>query len=216
LSGLTQTFLLSLSALFSIVNPIGGAIMFSQMTASLAHRERTLLARRIAAYSAILMIVVLWTGSWLLEFFGIGLPALRIGGGLVVMSSAWSLLQSPDSHEGQDEAPRGAVADDMAFFPLTMPLTTGPGTIAVTVALASSVPSAQPDHFWAQLAISAAALAIAAFVGIAYSLADRVTALLGAARANILSRLAAFVLLCVGVQIVLAGIEGFVAAMPVK
>ena len=73
-----QTFLLALSALFSIVNPIGVAFIFSQVTAGRSHAERQRLARMIAFYAAIVMLIALWGGAYVLSFFGISLAALRI------------------------------------------------------------------------------------------------------------------------------------------
>lgn len=208
-----QTFLLSLPALFSIVNPVGGAMMFNQMTRGRSTSERRVLARRVAIYSAVVMLVSLWVGSQVLQFFGISLPALRIAGGLVVLSSAWSLLQSPDSLEGRDQATVSSRQDDIAFFPLTMPLTTGPGTMSVAVALASSTPAQAGDRALAIGGASAAAVVVALSIWFFYALADRISALLGPSMANVVSRLAAFVLLCIGVQIMLAGLGEFVRGL---
>jgi multiple antibiotic resistance protein len=213
-SSFLQSFLLALPALFSIVNPVGSALIFSQVTADRTHAERTVLARRIALYSLLIMLGALWGGSHVLNFFGVSLAALRIAGGFVVAAAAWSLLNQPEQNEErkQAQAADAAGAEDVAFFPLTLPFTTGPGTIAVAIAIGSNLPVGRPG-FWAFAAgASAAALAIAAMVWIAYSSADRLVALLGRQHARIVTRLSAFLLLCVGVQIALNGIGDFVAA----
>jgi len=133
MSGSVQSYLLALSALFSIVNPIAMALIFSQVTAERGRDEKRDLARRIALYSAIVMLGALWGGAYILNFFGVSLAALRIGGGLVVATSAWALLQRPEQTEErkQEQASHATGAGDVAFYPLTMPFTTGPGTIAV-------------------------------------------------------------------------------------
>ena len=213
MNGAFQTFLLSLPALLSIVNPIGGAMMFSQMTRGRAAPERQLLARRVAIYSAAVLLVALWIGSYLLQFFGISLSALRIAGGLVVLSSAWALLQSPHSHEGREQAESESPQEDMAFFPLTMPLTTGPGTISVAIALASNTPADPASRLFALGGASVAALIVALSIWIFYALGDRTAALLGRSLANVVSRLSAFVLLCIGTQIMLAGIADFARSL---
>ncbi|RYJ01365.1 MAG: hypothetical protein EON47_10995, partial [Acetobacteraceae bacterium] len=103
---------------------------------------------------------------------------------------------------------------DVAFFPLTMPFTTGPGTISVAIALGANRPSgrlAEALPFFA--GVSAAALLVAAFVWLAYASADRVTGLLGEARARVVSRLAAFLMLCVGTQITLSGVTDVLAGL---
>lgn len=91
-SGL-QNFLLALSALFSIVNPVAAALIFAQVTADRSHAERLDLARRVGLYSAAVMLVSLWGGAYVLNFFGITLAALRIAGGFVVVTGRlWSSI----------------------------------------------------------------------------------------------------------------------------
>ena len=203
LAALSQSFLLALSALFSIVNPIGSALIFAQVTADRTHAERLGLAKRIGAYSALVMLVALWAGAAILSFFGVTIAALRIAGGLVVAASAWGLLPRAQKHE-QAAEPDGS--SDIAFFPLTMPFTTGPGTISVAIALGSNRPVVAVDSIPYVIGLSLAALSVAALVWIAYGSADRIVAWLGRARARILGRLFAFLLLCIGTQITLNGI----------
>jgi multiple antibiotic resistance protein len=209
------SFLLALSALFSIVNPLGGAIIYSQVTANRDPAERVALARRVAFYSAIVMIVALWAGAPVLSFFGISLSALRIAGGLVVAAQAWELLTQPEQQEDrkQQQAAPAGVDPDVAFFPLTIPFTTGPGTISVAIALSASGPAAGTELAAFVIGSSLAALAIALCVGLCYASADRLTALLGKARSRVVTRLAAFLLLCIGVQILLTGVSDALAPL---
>ena len=203
-----QSYLLALSALFSIVNPIGSALIFSQVTADRSHAERQDLARKVGTYGALVMLVALWGGAAVLNFFGVTLAALRIAGGLVVAASAWRLLSAAGENEArkQDQVSVVSGANDVAFFPLTMPFTTGPGTISVAIALGSNLPVASPDRVPFVLGASFAALTVAIMIWIAYGSADRLVALLGHARARVLSRLSAFLLLCIGTQITLNGV----------
>ncbi|MBL6079146.1 MarC family protein [Belnapia sp. T18] len=204
-----QSFVLAFSALFSIVNPIGAALVFSEVTADRSHAERVLLAKRIGLYAAMMMLGALWLGAYVLEFFGVSLAALRIAGGLVVAVRAWSLLMAPEAIEArkQEQAGEATGAADDAFFPLTMPFTTGPGTISVAVALGANRPPGGVGAILPFFAgVSAAAVAVAVTVWLAYSSADRLTGLLGEARARVVSRLAAFLMLCVGTQITLGGV----------
>lgn len=203
------TFLLAFSALFSIVNPIGGALIYSQVTANRPHEERKSIAWRVALYSAITMLVALWIGATMLSFFGISIPALRIAGGAVVAASAWQLLSTPERLEGekQEQAAPASLQGDVAFYPLTMPFTTGPGTIAVSIALSANGPAFEKEWVPFLLGTSGAAIAIALVVGLCYSSADRVVALLGQSGSRVVTRLAAFILLCVGVQIAMTGVQ---------
>lgn len=205
---LSQTFLLAFSALFSIVNPLSGALIFSQLTGDRTHAERLVLAQRIAVYSAMVMLGSLWFGVYLLNFFGITVAALRVSGGIVVAAAGWQMLYAAEERQERKENQAGEAmhSADVAFFPLTMPMTTGPGTISVAIALGSNRPAGGSGLTSFLLGSSVAAVAIAAIVWISYHFADRVVDLLGRTRAQIVSRLAAFLLLCVGVQITLNGI----------
>jgi multiple antibiotic resistance protein len=209
------SFLIAFPALFSIVNPPGGALIYSQVTADREHAERVRLAWRVAFYSAGVMLAAFWAGATLIGFFGVTLSALRIAGGLVVASRAWQLLSAPQEHEDrkQAQASSAATADDVAFFPLTIPFTAGPGTIAVAIALSAGAPSGALDRlpFFAGGTLAAVAVAIA--VGLCYAAADRVVALLGPAGARVVTRLTAFLLLCIGVQIVLTGVQNALAPL---
>jgi multiple antibiotic resistance protein len=208
-----QTYLLTLSALFSIVNPLGSAFIVSQVTAGRQHAERVQLASKIALYSLIVMLVALWGGTYVLSFFGISLSALRIAGGAVVAVNAWGLLQAPETTEARKQRQAGEAEgiDAVAFFPLTIPFTTGPGTIAVAITLGSSRPYSGPEALAFVLGASGAALTVALIVWVTYAFADRMEAMLGRSKAQVVSRLAAFLLLCVGTQIALSGIADFVS-----
>ena len=210
-----DSLLISFPALFAIVNPPGGALIYSQVTAERDHAERVRLAWRVALYSAAVMLVALWIGAQVIGFFGVTVSALRIGGGLVVATRAWELLSAPESREDrkQAQAAQATGADDVAFFPLTIPFTAGPGTIAVAIALGANRPTATPDLLAHLAGDSLAALAVALTVGLCYAAADRVVALLGPEGSRVLTRLTAFLLLCIGVQIVLTGVQEF--AVPI-
>ncbi|WP_336491655.1 MarC family protein [Methylobacterium nigriterrae] len=206
-----QHFLLALSGLFSIVNPIGAALIFAQVTGELSHADRLELSRRISLYAAMVMLAALWAGAPILNFFGVSLAALRIAGGLVVAASAWVLLNAPEAREARKQAeaaqdPAARNLAEIAFFPLTLPFTTGPGTIAVAIAIGSNRPAEAPERIGFYVGASAAALAVAAMVRLAYGSADRVVTLIGPVRARVLGRLSAFLLLCVGTQITVNGI----------
>ncbi|MBP2277871.1 MAG: multiple antibiotic resistance protein [Sphingomonas echinoides] len=209
-------FLLAFPALFSIVNPIGAALIFNEVTTGRSRDERKRLVSRIAFYSLAVLLTSLWLGGYILTFFGVSLSALRIAGGLVVAVRAWSLLMQPEVHEERKASAAGPAHDsheDVAFFPLTMPLTTGPGTIAVAIALSSQRPVSGVRTLAFFGGLSAAAICVAATVWICYSSAGRIEALLGPGGARIMSRLVAFLLLCIGVQIMITGVIGVSALL---
>jgi multiple antibiotic resistance protein len=203
-----NAFLLGFPALFSIVNPISGAFIFREVTADRT-QDRAGIARQVALYSLVVMSVALWAGSYLMAIFGITLAALRVAGGIVVALSAWSLLNAPERHEArkQEQATPAVGVDDIALFPLTIPFTTGPGTISVAVALGSSHPRTAEELVWFFLGMTAATMAVAAVIWITYSSTDRISRLMGPRGGRTVTRLSAFLLLCIGVQILITGME---------
>jgi multiple antibiotic resistance protein len=209
-------FLLAFPALFSIVNPIGSAFIFDAVTGNLSHADRAQVAWRVGVYSLIVILGALWAGTYVLSFFGVSIAALRIAGGSVVALNAWHLLTAAETHEAQKQeqaGPSGQAAMDMAFFPLTMPFTAGPGTISVAVALGAERPRHGVELLWFFIGVSGAAVVIAAMVWIFYRSADRVAAWLGASARRSLTRLMAFLLLCIGVQILIGGVEDVVLGL---
>jgi multiple antibiotic resistance protein len=202
-------FLLAFPALFSIINPIGGALIFNEVTLGFPTPTKLRVAGRVGLYSLVVLLGALWGGAYVLNFFGITLAALRIGGGTVVALTAWHLLMAQDHHENrQRPETEAAIGEtlDVAFFPLTMPLTTGPGAISVAITLGAERPGTGLGVLAFFLGASAAACANALIVWVAYRSAGRVTDWLSATARNILARLMAFLLLCIGVQILITGV----------
>lgn len=204
-----HAFLLGFPALFSIISPLTGAFIFFEVTQRRASRDRDRLAMLVAFYSLIVMVAALWAGPFLLSFFGIGLPALRIGGGLVVALSAWHLLNAPERREAQkqEQAAPAEEGDDIALFPLTIPFTTGPGTISVAIALGAVHPPRVQGVLLFFLGMTAAAAGNAAAIWGCYRLGGQVGRLLGPGGTRTVTRLFAFLLLCIGVQILTTGVQ---------
>lgn len=208
MSDITNAFLLVYAGLFPIVNPVGGAPLFLGLTATCTDAERHLLAQRVAINSALLLAGSMFVGSHLLVLFGITLPVVRVAGGLVLIAFGWKLLHSGLDVDGGHEASaehRPGEAD--SFYPLTLPLTVGPGSISVAIALGSQRPSSTG---LAALALPAAAalagiLAIAATIYVCYRFAEPLIARLGKSGTNVVVRLSAFLLLCIGIQILWTG-----------
>ena len=202
-----SAFLLAFPALFSIVNPIAGAFIFREATAQVTRDDRHRLAGRVAFYSLLVLLTALWTGSYVLAFFGISLAALRIAGGIVLSLFAWNLLSAPEQREArkQEQAAPVAAADDVAFFPLTLPFTTGPGTISVAIALSSGHPTHTDNWLPFFIGVTVAALSVAITIWVAYRFADRLSSLLGTNGSRTVTRLSAFLLFCIGVQILITG-----------
>jgi multiple antibiotic resistance protein len=157
----------------------------------------------------------MFVGSSVLALFGVSIPALRVGGGLVVAVAGWRMLNAKASFT--DQTIEAALTPEglqrAAFYPLTMPLTTGPGTIAVTIALGTGQPFAGHTLTLALLGALAASLAICALIYLCFRFADRMEGLLGHALSDALLRLFALVLLCIGVEIIWSGIAEMVRGL---
>jgi multiple antibiotic resistance protein len=198
---ISTEFLIGFSAIFSLINPLGMAFVFAEKTRSLPDGVRVELARKVATYSFILVLAAMLLGAPILAFFGIGLPALRIAGGLLVAFAGYAMLTTPDARSEDVTAITASTAEEMAFFPLTMPLTVGPGTIAASIALGAQDKSGLIGH----LVIWAIALPIAVSIYVCYRHAATVAKAIGPEASRIVTRLTAFLLMCIGVQMVLTG-----------
>jgi multiple antibiotic resistance protein len=207
MNAFTDTFLLTYAALFPIVNPVGSAPLFLGLTQFCTDRERNTLALRVAINSFFLLIGSLVIGSHVLEFFGISLPVVRIGGGLVVTVFGWKLLNSDERPDGERDARKNTSPIPDPFYPLTMPLTVGPGSISVAITLGSQ----RPGNFgWTELmqfgsAAVAGILAIVCTIWFCYRFAESTVTRLGKTATNVVVRLSAFIMLCIGIQILWNG-----------
>jgi multiple antibiotic resistance protein len=210
-------FLLVFPSLFSIINPIGGAFIFYGVTKDFLPADKEKVAALVGVYSLLIMFGALWAGAYVLRFFGVSIDALRIAGGTVVALSGWRLLTSADTHpdrKGHERAEEeGGDGDPMqvAFFPLTLPFTTGPGTIAVAITVGAERPSTGAGFVAFFLGASVAAIANAAIIWIFYRSADRLTNFVGPTAQAVIVRLTAFLLMCIGVQILVTAIGDLIA-----
>jgi membrane protein, MarC family len=209
------SFLLVFGSLFPIVNPPGSAFMFLAHTRAGTRAHRAELALRVAVYAFLIINGSLYVGSAVLTLFGVSIPALRVGGGLVIAVAGWRLLNAKPGATDRDVeveyTPEGLRS--AAFYPLTMPLTTGPGTIAVTIALGTSHPFAHSAPSWSILGALLAAAAISALIYLCFRFADRMEGLLGRALTDALMRLFALLLLCIGVEIIWRGVSEMVRSL---
>ena len=211
-----NSFLLVYAGLFPIVNPVGGAPIFLGLTRQTPPAQRAVLAGRVAVNGFLLLLGSLFIGSHVLEFFGITLPIVRIAGGLVVSMFGWRMLHSgddPDQAPSADASVKPMTLRD-AFYPLTMPLTVGPGSIAVAITLGSRRPGGEAGGFADLVLVGAAAVlglaAISVTVYVCYRYAERIISFLGETGTNVLVRLSAFILLCIGIGIIWSGYSALI------
>jgi multiple antibiotic resistance protein len=212
LGDFVNSILLVFAGLFPIVNPVGDAPIFLTLTRHSGMRERHLLASKVAINSFILLTGSLFLGSYVLVFFGITLPVLRIAGGLVVTAFGWKLLHAGDNPDERDDDAQPNIAID-AFYPLTMPLTVGPGSISVAITLGTQRPAGEQNM--TELATLALAgvlglAAVALSIYVCYRFAETIISVLGERGTDVVMRLSAFILLCIGIQIIWNGYSSLV------
>ena len=183
LSSFLSTFLYVFTSLVTVVNPIGAAMFFLTITSGATRAQRMTLSNKVCIYFLIMALVTLCAGSFVLSFFGISLGVLRVAGGLILFSAGWLALNNTSS------------------YPFTMPLTLGPGAIAVTTAIGTSMNFTIPNVIGA----FAAALANALIVWLCFRYADRITEILGPSGSDAIGRIFSFILVCLGVQIFWTG-----------
>jgi len=209
-----RSVLLVYAALLPIVNPFGMAPIFASMTYGYDISVRRTVAMRVAVNGMVLLIASLFIGSYVLDFFGVSMAAVQLGGGLVVMISGWRILnqQSNVSDRNLETHPSSEAILSKAFYPLTMPLTVGPGSIAVALTLGGNAQAESHRQF---LTSALASILGVAFIGLTiylcYRFSDELERLLGPTGTSILIRLSAFILVCIGIQIMFNGIDDFYA-----
>ncbi|HUA77093.1 MAG TPA: MarC family protein [Acetobacteraceae bacterium] len=209
-----NTFLLVYAALFPIVDPIGNVPFFLAATLANTEAERHALASGVARYSFFLLVGSFFFGANVLGFFGVTIPAVRVAGGLAVSAFGWRLLESggtADTADGAKSGAGGAKPVD-AFYPLTLPLTVGPGSISVAITLGAERPPLDSEPLDLALFVAAALVALVALavtIYLCYRFSQRTVAILGERGTNVLLRLSAFIVLCIGIQIISSGVAAF-------
>jgi multiple antibiotic resistance protein len=189
--------------LFPIVDPFGGIPVFFTMTSSWTPRERSRTAFKTGIWVFLILVTFLFFGRFVLHFFGISLPVLKIAGGLIVANAAWGMVTSraritpEESHEAQDK-------EDISLTPLAMPLMSGPGAIGVVMALAAHVDNASA-YIGMIIGIAGIALSVALFFWMGEPLVRK----LGPSAVGAINKIFGFLILAIAVQLVSDGIADF-------
>jgi multiple antibiotic resistance protein len=204
---------LAIAALFPIVDPLGGAPIYLAMVSSLTPADRARTARLVSINSFFLLTVSVLIGAYVLDIFGVSIPAVQVGGGLIVCAIGWSFLMTPGSPAVSDRtsSPDAEILTQRAFYPLTMPLTVGPGSISVAITLGANPPRELRSLFTTALAHVIGVFIVAVSIYLCYRYADRILNKLGRTGTNVLIRLSAFILFCIGVQIMWNGLQAMLS-----
>ena len=205
------------ATLLPIINPLAGAPIFLSVTGGNDQLTR-IMARRVAINCFFLLVGALLIGGYVLDFFGLSIPIVRVAGGLVVAAAGWRMLNDT----GQDALQQSVAAAtatlsepeiaQRSFMPMSFPLTVGPGTIAATIALGSKRPE-QAFNLIPQAAGALLGLTLsAAVIYLTYRYSGSLLQKLGRTGTMVLMRLAAFILLCIGIEILWSGLSELLRA----
>jgi multiple antibiotic resistance protein len=190
-------------ALFPIVDPFGGVPIFFAMTSDWTDRDRTRTAIKTGLWVFIILVTFLFFGRFVLYFFGISLPVLKIAGGLIVANTAWGMVTSTarispaESHEAESK-------EDISLTPLAMPLMSGPGAIGVVMALAAHVDD-KAAYIGMIIGIAVVALSVTLFFWFGGPLVRR----LGPSAVGAINKIFGFLILAIAVQLVWNGMADF-------
>jgi multiple antibiotic resistance protein len=217
----TKTVLLIIAGLFPIINPPAAGFIVLSLVPHVSLAERAEMARRIAINSFVILLASLLVGAYVLSFFGISIPVLRVAGGIIIGVAGWNLLQAPDEDEADGELrakpaqARPASLRAKAFYPLTLPITVGPGSIAVAIALGTGTPRAglAPVHL---IGVGVALVVLCASIYVCVRFAGHMERLLGAIGTEVAMRLFAFVIFCIGVQLLWLGLSELLQSLHFK
>jgi multiple antibiotic resistance protein len=216
LGDLIKNTLLVVGTLFPIVNPIGNTPIFLSLTRGLSGQGRSALARMIALNGLILILASIFIGTHILTFFGISLPVVQVGGGLLVISTGWTLLRRPNDEidgSGAKQECREADYSSQAFYPLTLPLTVGPGSISVAITVGANRPEGSEWRWPLIGGMLLGSALISASIYLSYRFAERIGRTLGDSAMNIIIRLSSFILVCIGVQILWNGLSALLRTL---
>jgi multiple antibiotic resistance protein len=206
----TRSFLFALATLVPILNPPAAAPIFLMLTEGISNTVRAQIAKRVAVNILVMLAVAMVAGNLVLDFFGISLPIVRVGGGLLVIASAWRLVNASDLNVEHAQSMAESFTPDkigaQAFYPLTFPMICGPGTLSAALTGGATLHDRSTASSLTKLAGTVPAIAVSALaVYFCLKFAARFMHKLGPSGTAVFMRLSAFILLCLGVQIVWDG-----------
>lgn len=191
-----------------IANPFSTAVVFLTITEGFSEARRRQQAFLACVYMAVILITFLLLGTLIMNFFGISIPGLRIAGGLIVARIGFGMLNSRSESEMSEESRTEAVRkDDVAFTPLAMPMLSGPGSIAVTIGMATDAHGVGENL---AIVVGIGLVALASWLVLRAS--ARVVRFVGPTGMNAIGRIMGFLLVCIGVQFIVDGTHDFLSS----
>lgn len=199
-------------SLFPAVNPVGSAFIVDPLLSGLSFPERKAAAKRVAFYCFLICLVSILIGTWILELFGISIPIVQLAGGIMICRMGWQLLTSEEAIKGTKETAqpdrKAGDIENILFYPVAFPMTTGAGTISVLLTLSAHGEDTDlSKHIVKLVALAIAVLLICLLIYICYANTPRLIRRLGPRGEQIVNKLSAFLVFCIGMQIASAGLR---------
>ncbi len=204
-----KIFIITFTSLFSIINPIGMSVIFASITKKYSKKEHNEMAYRVAIYGALLLSVIFFIGPYILKFFGLSLLSVQVAGGMLIIYSAWKMINEAadtSSPETQQDFVKVKKNANIAFYPLTMPLTAGPGAWAVILSI--RIKDVSNLDIINSTAFLLGVIVLFILIYLCYRFADVIFDKLSLNGINTITNLAAFILLALGVSIFFHGVNG--------
>ncbi len=200
--------LVTVVALLPISNPFSTIPLYLSLTAGQSKEWSRQQALKAAIYMAGILLVFLWGGALIKEFFGISIPAIRVAGGVIIMRVGFNMLNPKDSDDISEEAKQESkTKSDIAFTPLAMPSLSGPGSISVVISMAAA-----SEDILGYLGVSIGILVVVFVAWLSMRGAPLISRLLGVTGLDALTRIMGFILICIAFQFIFDGLGGFISS----
>ena len=203
--------------LFHVVNPIGSGILFLNFTPNATDALRKKVSLKIAWNMFMVLTVTLFAGTYILQLFGITIPIVQIGGGLMLASMGWKALYSDDSTNEsnqkqivKDQASSDAMYMSQVFYPLTFPFTIGPACLAATLTISAHSSAHHTSKYYVLGGGVIGILLVSITVYLFYVYSNSIVKQMSPQNRNMLMKLLSFILMCIGGQIMYGGLTGIV------
>lgn len=200
-------------ALFPVVNPIGTAFIVNPYLSELSREERIKAVKRISFYAFCISAITLFTGHWILELFGLSVPIIQLAGGIMICKIGWEFLSSDKTEDKSTTSNKESdlnhlsSVDNQLFYPITFPITTGAGTLAVLFTLSAHGNANKLSQYLINTgALLVSVIIICILIFVFFVNANRFIKYVGSHNEKIINRLMAFLIFCVGLQIAVEGI----------
>jgi len=204
-------------ALFPVVNPIGSAFIVSPYFVGVSRKDRIRFVKKVAIYCFIICAITVLVGHWILELFGLSIPVIQLAGGIMICKIGWEFLTSDDKNvqekntTDQVEKEPIPLVENKLFYPITFPITTGAGTIAVLFTLSANGANSDTSVYLLNIgALLVSIIGICILIFIFYLNTNRLISFIGSRNEQIIDRFMAFLIFCVGLQIAAGGITNLI------